>query len=92
MSNVDLLLNTFPGSTYLRAPIPIESRSTDSHNRSDFITDEGFLAAFYRGDFIYCVRDYFHCESSSRHSITSISFHLPSFEIIRAVEENNPAV
>lgn len=86
MSDLDMLLATFPGSTFLRGAIPIESRSTDNHNRSDFIVYEGFLAAFYRGDFIYGVRDFIHYESEDRHNIHSISFHLPPFEVIRAVD------
>lgn len=89
MSDLEALFTAFPGTTLVPGPMPIQSRSTEDHNRSNFITDEGFLAAFYRGDFTYCVRDYFHCESQSRHSINSISFHLPPFEVIRAVESLN---
>jgi hypothetical protein len=86
MTNSDTLFATFPDITEIPGPSPIQIRSTDEHNRTNFVTDEGFLAAFYRGDFIYCVRDYFHCETESRYTINSISFHLPSFEIIRCVE------
>ena len=89
MTDLDMLLATFPGSTFVRGTLPIESRSTDNHDRSDFIVYEGFLAAFYRGDFVYCVRDFIHYEREDRHSIYSISFHLPPFEVIRAVDSQN---
>jgi hypothetical protein len=88
MTDLNQLLTTFPGSTLIPGPLPIELRSTDAHNQSNFITDEGFLAAFYRGDFTYSLRDWFHCDTQTRYTIPSISFYLPSFEIIRAVESN----
>ncbi len=89
MSDLDILFAASASPSPVSGSIPIEARSTEDHNRTTFITDEGFLAAFYRGDFTYCVRDYFACEHQSRHSIDSISFHLPPFEIIRAVETRN---
>jgi len=64
-------------------------RSTDDHNRSSFVADEGFLAALYRGDFTYCVRQYVACEPQIRNTITSISFHLPPFEVLRGVESSH---
>jgi hypothetical protein len=88
MTDLNQLLTTFPDSILIPGPLPIELRSTDAHNQSNFITDEGFLAAFYRGDFTYCLRDWFHCDTQSRYTIPSISVYLPSFEIIRAVESN----
>jgi hypothetical protein len=86
MTDLDQLFATLPGTTVIHGPLPIDLRSTDDHNRTNFITDEGFLAAFYHGDFTYCVRDFINCETKVRHSISSISFHLPPFEIERCVE------
>ena len=89
MTDLDLLFETFPGPTLEPDPAPIILRSTDDHNRTNFIADEGFLAAFYRGDFTYCVRDYVPCEPQQRYTINSISFYLPPFEVLRGVESSH---
>ena len=88
MTDLDLLFETFPGTTLEPHPASISLRSTDDHNRTNFIADEGFLAAFYRGDFTYCVRDYVPCEPQHRNTINSISFYLPPFEVLRGVESS----
>ena len=86
MTDLDHLFATPPSSTGAYNTTPIRLGSTDSHNRTDFITNAGLLDAFYRGDFTFCVRDYFHYKEESRYNVDSISFFLPPFEIIRAVE------
>ncbi len=66
---------------------PIARLGTTEHTRSAFVTDEGFLSALYRGDFIYSVRDYMTCEYRERHhTLSSIEGHLPPFRVLRGVE------
>jgi hypothetical protein len=84
MNDLDSLFTTLPCKAFDSTPIYLGS--SDNHNRTDFITDAGFLDAFYRGDFIYCVRDYFHYRAETRYNVNSISFFLPPFVVIRAVE------
>jgi hypothetical protein len=86
MNDLDSLFTTLPCPTKVFGSTPIYLGSSDNHDRTNFITDAGFLDAFYRGDFVYCVRDYFHYRSETRYNINSISFVLPPFEVIRAVE------
>jgi hypothetical protein len=86
MTDLDVLFATTPYVTTVPRALSIRLRANDANNRTDWITDEGFLAAFYRGEFVYCVRDYIHCETKVRHTLQSISFHLPPFEVIRGVE------
>lgn len=89
MNDLDSLFTTLPCATQVLDTTAIYLGSSENHSRSDFITDAGFLDAFYRGEFVYCVRDYFHYRAETRYNIDSISFYLPPFEIIRAVESTN---
>jgi energy-coupling factor transporter ATP-binding protein EcfA2 len=89
MTDLDRLFTAPPSTKQIPGTTPIRLNSTESHNRTDFVTDAGFLDAFYRGDFTYCVRDYFHYKAETRYNIDSISFFLPPFEIIRAVESKS---
>jgi len=86
MNDLELLFTLPSSENTVLGPTSISLGSTDNHNRTDFITDAGFLDAFYRGDFTYCVRDFFHYRTESRYNVDSISFFLPPFEVVRAVE------
>jgi hypothetical protein len=86
MNDLELLFTPPPCETRDFDATSISLGSTDNHNRTDFITDAGFLDAFYRGDFSYCVRDFFHYRAESRYNVDTISFFLPPFEVVRAVE------
>jgi hypothetical protein len=89
MTDLDTLFNTeFPGATSTQNA-SIARRAVESNDKTPFIADEGFLEAFYRGDFIYCVRNYLNYDQKPRHTITSISFYLPPFEIVRCVESSH---
>jgi len=49
MNDLDSLFTTLPCKAFDSTPIYLGS--SDNHNRTDFITDAGFLDAFYRGRF-----------------------------------------
>ena len=89
MSDLVVQLAGFPAVTSESKRHEIGLRSTDDHNRSSFVADEGFLEALYRGDFTYCVRQHVECEPQVRNTITSISFHLPPFQVLRGVESSH---
>jgi len=89
MTDLDIYRGTTLHSSIASQQNSIRLSATDSHTRTTFITDAGFLDAFYRGDFTCCVRDYFHYKAESRYDIDSISDFLPPFDLIRAVESSN---
>jgi hypothetical protein len=89
MTDLDTLFaTTFPGTNTHQNP-SISRRAVESNDKTPFIVDEGFLEAFYRGDFIYCVRNHLNYDQKPRHTITSISYCLPPFEIVRCVESSH---
>ena len=86
MSNAEFFAETISKAEPVGEIRSIGLRAVESDDKCNFITVEGFLEVFYRGDFAYCLQDAIWYENKPRYTIESIRAHLPSFNVERCVE------
>jgi hypothetical protein len=83
----DLLLNDGFGTlSQVTGPYPINPNYVEYRHGMSAVADEGIRQALWTGEYNYLTYDSFVCEPESPHTVTSISFALPPFEVIRCVQ------
>ena len=83
----ELLINDgFGPVSQVNGTYPISPNYIDSRHMLAAVTDEGIRQALWSGEYKYVTFDSFASEPEGPHSITSLSFSLPPFEILRGVQ------
>jgi len=85
MTDLQQLFESLPESRPSRQPQSIPLRSTDRHNQALQVTEEGFLDALYRGEFIYCNQSHFEYVREKPYTMVDLAYYLPPCTVLRAV-------